>query len=110
MAYFTRSEPAKNLHRFYVVQLAPTLFGSWMLLREWGRSGSPGTVRVTSFAQYDDAEQAARQIIKRRLQHGYSEASPFCSPSQSVPQTQRPYDPMMARRNARSSETFHERA
>jgi predicted DNA-binding WGR domain protein len=65
MAFLTRSEPAKNLHRFYVVQLAPTLFGGWTLLREWGRSGSPGTV--------DEAEEAQRQIIKRRLQHGYSE-------------------------------------
>jgi len=49
MAFFTHTDPAKDLHRFYVVQLAPTLFGDWTLLREWGRSGSPGTVRMTSF-------------------------------------------------------------
>jgi predicted DNA-binding WGR domain protein len=73
MAFLTRTEPTKNLHRFYVVRLAPTLFGEWTLLREWGRSGSPGTVRLTSFARYDDAEKAERQIIKRRLSHGYTD-------------------------------------
>jgi predicted DNA-binding WGR domain protein len=59
------------LHRFYVVRLAPTLFGEWTLLREWGRSGSPGTVRLTSFESFEAAETAQRQIIKRRLSHGY---------------------------------------
>jgi predicted DNA-binding WGR domain protein len=73
MAFLTRTDPAKNLHRFYIVRLAPTLFGDWTLLREWGRSGSPGTVRVMSFEQYAEAEKAERSIIKRRLQHGYSE-------------------------------------
>jgi hypothetical protein len=34
MTVFTRTDPAKNLHRFYVVRLAPTLFGEWTLLRE----------------------------------------------------------------------------
>jgi predicted DNA-binding WGR domain protein len=73
MTFLTRSDPAKNLHRFYVVHLAPTLFGGWTLLCEWGRSGSPGTVRMTSFDSYADAEKAERSIIKRRLQHGYSQ-------------------------------------
>ena len=68
----TRTDPARNLHRFYVVQLAPTLFGEWTLLREWGRIGSPGTVRMTSFERQADAEQAADHTIKRRLSHGYA--------------------------------------
>jgi len=79
MSFFTRTEPARNLHRFYVVHLCPTLFGDWTLLCEWGRSGSPGRVRLTSFASYSEAEQAERQIIKRRLQHGYTETPALCS-------------------------------
>jgi predicted DNA-binding WGR domain protein len=73
MAFFTRSDPAKNLHRFYILRLAPTLFGDWTLLREWGRRGSPGTVRATTFDRLDDAQQAEARAIKRRIQHGYSE-------------------------------------
>jgi predicted DNA-binding WGR domain protein len=36
-------------------------------------AGRRGTVRQTSFAHYDDAEKAERQIIKRRLNHGYTD-------------------------------------
>jgi predicted DNA-binding WGR domain protein len=73
MALLTRVDPAANLHRFYVVRLAPSLFGDWTLLREWGRIGSPGTVRLTSFENYANADQAARRTINTRLRHGYRE-------------------------------------
>jgi predicted DNA-binding WGR domain protein len=73
MAFLTRTDPTKNMHRYYVVHLAPTLFGDWTLWREWGRSGSPGTVRLASFGQYDDAQKAEQRTIKRRLNHGYIE-------------------------------------
>lgn len=73
MAFLTRTEPEKNLYRFYVVSVAPTLFGEWSLVREYGRSGSPGTVKLTSFEQEQEAQKAAHRIIKRRLQHGYTE-------------------------------------
>ena len=36
MMMLTRSEPAKNMHRFYALHLTPTLFGEWMLVAEWG--------------------------------------------------------------------------
>jgi predicted DNA-binding WGR domain protein len=40
----TRSDPAKNMHRFYALHLAPRLFGEWSLITEWGRIGSPDKV------------------------------------------------------------------
>jgi predicted DNA-binding WGR domain protein len=73
MAFFTRIDQAKKIDRFYLVRLAPTLFGDWTLWREWGRSGSPGTVRLTSFERFEDAQQAETRAIKRRLSHGYIE-------------------------------------
>lgn len=72
MVVLTRIDPARKLHRFYVVNLGPTLFGEWTLWREWGRSGSPGTVRTIGFDRYDDAQKAEQRIIKRRLRHGYT--------------------------------------
>jgi predicted DNA-binding WGR domain protein len=72
MMVFTRTDPSRNVRRFYVVSLAPTLFGEWTLLREWGRIGSPGTVRTISFDRQEDAEQAERLTIKRRVSHGYA--------------------------------------
>jgi len=41
-------DPTRNIDRFYVVQVLPTLFGDWTVLREWGRRGSPGTMRLES--------------------------------------------------------------
>ena len=46
MAYLTRTDPSRNIDRFYVVDIMPTLFGDWTVMREWGRSGSPGTLRL----------------------------------------------------------------
>jgi predicted DNA-binding WGR domain protein len=58
--------------RFYPAPgRAPPLFGEWALVREWGRRGSPGTVRFSSYERRNEAETAEGCTIKRRLQHGY---------------------------------------
>lgn len=71
--FLTRTEPAKNIDRFYTLRVTPTLFGEWLLLREWGRRRSPGTVRGQSFADEREAEKAGQQIVRRRLRHGYAQ-------------------------------------
>jgi len=43
-------------------------------MREWGRLGSPGTVRLSSYERPNEAETAEQRTIKRRLQHGYRSA------------------------------------
>jgi hypothetical protein len=43
--WLERRDPARNVARFYAITVAPTLFGPWVLVREWGRIGQPGTVR-----------------------------------------------------------------
>lgn len=37
--HLERRDPAKNQFRFYRLVLAPTLFGDWSVMREWGRIG-----------------------------------------------------------------------
>jgi predicted DNA-binding WGR domain protein len=49
MIQLMRSKPSSNLHRFYTLHPAPTLFGEWALVAEWGRIGSPGTVKEQVF-------------------------------------------------------------
>jgi predicted DNA-binding WGR domain protein len=58
MAFLTRIDPARNIDRFYIVDVTPTLFGEWALVREWGRRGSPGTMRLSSYQRRTDAETA----------------------------------------------------
>jgi predicted DNA-binding WGR domain protein len=72
MTYLTRTDPARNMNRFYVVQVMPNLFGHWTVLREWGRRGSPGTMRLSSYRARDEAQADEQRTIKRRLQRGYT--------------------------------------
>jgi predicted DNA-binding WGR domain protein len=69
------TDPARNMNRFYVVDVTPTLFGEWALLREWGRRGSPGTLRLETCRRRQDAQLAEQRTIKRRLQHGYRDSA-----------------------------------
>jgi predicted DNA-binding WGR domain protein len=56
------------------VTVADDVAGEWALVREWGRRGSPGTVRLSSYQRRNEAETAEQRTIKRRLQHGYRDA------------------------------------
>jgi predicted DNA-binding WGR domain protein len=49
MIHLTRSKLSGNVRCFYAMHLTQTLFGEWALVAEWGRIGSPGTVRERFF-------------------------------------------------------------
>ena len=36
VVYLLRVDPSRNIRRFYKLFLAPSLFGDWVLVREWG--------------------------------------------------------------------------
>ena len=59
----TRSNLSSNMHRFYATHLAPTLFGQWGLVREWGHIGSPGQVRE----QLSETEPAAQPTLTKKV-------------------------------------------
>lgn len=69
--YLERREPARGMARFYAVSVAPTLFGDWALVHEWGRIGSPGTVRTHWFASEGEAEEAHARLAARKVRRGY---------------------------------------
>jgi predicted DNA-binding WGR domain protein len=71
MIVLTRIDAARNMRRFYAVQLGPTLFGEWALTKEWGRIGHAGTVRTWTFPGQDEAEKAQARSISRKLRRGY---------------------------------------
>jgi predicted DNA-binding WGR domain protein len=71
MNFFTRIDPAKNISRFWLARVTPTLLGGWSLLREWGRIGSPGTVQSQTFDLEEEARRAEQRGIRRRELHGY---------------------------------------
>jgi predicted DNA-binding WGR domain protein len=71
MAYVTRTDPTRNINRFYIIAVTPTLFGEWAVMRESGRRGSPGTLRLHSYRRREEAAADEQRTIRRRLQHGY---------------------------------------
>jgi predicted DNA-binding WGR domain protein len=68
---FASSDPQQNRLRFYDLRWQPTLFGEGALVRVWGRQGQPGTIRATIYPDRDRAQADIRQLVRRRLAHGY---------------------------------------
>ena len=64
-------DPAKRKYRFYKMFIAPSLFGEWLLVREWGRIGSPGQVRSDHFANAGAALLALQSLVRDKLKRGY---------------------------------------
>jgi predicted DNA-binding WGR domain protein len=69
--HLERREPAHNRQRFYAIAVTPTLFGSWAMVREWGRIGQPGTVRETWFETEAAAHEAGVDVRQRKEKRGY---------------------------------------
>ena len=68
---FAYVDPAANRHRFYDLTWQPTLFGDGALVRSWGRQGQPGRTRATFYPDRACAAAEVRQVVRRRLAHGY---------------------------------------
>jgi predicted DNA-binding WGR domain protein len=64
-------EPAKNMRRFYLMTVQRDLFGGTSLIREWGRVGSPGKVRIEHHPDEGRAIDALADITQRKRKRGY---------------------------------------
>ena len=70
-AYLECRDSLRNKQRFYAIHITQTIFGEWAVIKEWGRIGSPGTVREEWFDEESQAISKANSIVKRRVQRGY---------------------------------------
>ena len=66
-----RRDPARNLHRYYRLDVQPDLFGAWCLIREWGRVGQGGQMRSTPYPSTDAAQTALERQRRRKERRGY---------------------------------------
>lgn len=64
-------DAAGNSQRFYRMELLPGLFGDWSLVREWGRPGRPGQLRVDWFDDEAAAKDARFAIQMKKAQDGF---------------------------------------
>jgi predicted DNA-binding WGR domain protein len=70
--HFERHDPRCNVARFYRLEVAPTLFGDWSLVRIWGRIGTRGRLHMESYHSRDVALAAARKLKHTRQRRGYN--------------------------------------
>jgi hypothetical protein len=73
MTFLTRIDPTRNVDRFYVVQVMPSLFGDWTVLRECGAGAAPrATCGSAATSDAMKPRAAEHRTVKRRLQRGYA--------------------------------------
>jgi predicted DNA-binding WGR domain protein len=70
--YLERHDQDKNMHRFHQIYVVPGIFGDWSLVREWGRVGSPCTVRKEWFATENEAIRAGEELRVSKERNGLS--------------------------------------
>jgi len=70
-----RIEPSRNMARFYLVSVGRSLFGDFAIVREWGRIGSIGRVRIDLFEDEHRALIAFEAIERRKRKRGYRDAA-----------------------------------
>lgn len=71
MTKICRIDPTRNMARFYVIGLQADLLGGWSVIREWGRIGGIGRVKIDTHAELADAEAAAQRLEARKRRRGY---------------------------------------
>jgi predicted DNA-binding WGR domain protein len=75
MIRLTRLDPDQNMRRYYGCHLQPSMLGTVDLVREWGRLGKAGTIRVDRYASDADARAALAETVRRKTRRGYAMAS-----------------------------------
>ncbi len=70
-----RIDPDHNMARFYKLDVQPTLFGEWAVVREWGRIGQGGTVCRTAYDTASAAEAARDRQCRGKIKTGYTPAT-----------------------------------
>lgn len=72
----TRTDPTRNMARFYRLDVQPDLFGGWALWREWGRIGQGGQVRQDPCPSEAEAQARRDQLAAAKERRGYAPVSP----------------------------------
>ncbi len=75
-AYLEKRDPARNMQRYYRVSVAPTLFGEFALVREWGRIGQRGGSRMECwFDSEEEAQRFGQAMAEAKRRRGYRTSS-----------------------------------
>jgi predicted DNA-binding WGR domain protein len=68
----TRSDAARNIRRYYRLDVQLDLFGAWCFVREWGRIGQAGQTRCTPYPTPREAQAALELQRGVKERRGYA--------------------------------------
>jgi predicted DNA-binding WGR domain protein len=71
MVVLERRNASRNIARFYVLAIEPTLFDEMALVREWGRIGSWGRRRLDLHPNRAAAAESLDAWLVRKVRRGY---------------------------------------
>lgn len=66
-----RIDASKNMARYYLLSIQPTLFGETSLVRCWGRIGTRGQEKVQLFSDRQQAVSVFLEIARQKRSRGY---------------------------------------
>jgi len=66
-----RIDTSQNMSRYYTLSVQPNLFGGFSLLRNWGRIGTGGKIRVDFFDSEMAAYAAHESLLVSKSNRGY---------------------------------------
>jgi predicted DNA-binding WGR domain protein len=66
-----RIDPAKNMSRFYSLEVERDLLGRVVLVRRWGRIGSAGKTRLDEHRREGEALAALQALQAAKRRKGY---------------------------------------
>ena len=70
-SHFIRRDAARNMNRFYRLTVTRDLFGTVVLVREWGRIGVYCRTRFDTMADEGEAARHAAALAVRKQRRGY---------------------------------------
>jgi predicted DNA-binding WGR domain protein len=68
-----RIDGARNMRRFYRLDMQPDLFGGVLLVRQWGRIGARGRIVAERFESAALAADALERQSDRKRRRGYGD-------------------------------------
>jgi predicted DNA-binding WGR domain protein len=66
-----RIDPARNMRRFYRLDIDPDLFGGFLLMKQWGRIGARGQIKAERYGNEALAAIALQRQAERKRRRGY---------------------------------------
>lgn len=64
--YVERTDPARNMARYYAMEITETLFGEACLTRTWGRIGASDQAKTHLFDREEEAVQLFLHFTKQK--------------------------------------------